>query len=190
MSAVLEQPQRYAVSAEEYLRMGAAGVFAPDARLELIEGEIVTMPPIGSPRAGTVNISNKLFIRLADDAAVVSIQHPLILGDRSVPEPDLVLLRPRTDSYTNSHPTVADVLLVVEVSDSSLKYDLGTKIPLYARLGVPESWIFDVQERVIRVFRDPSASGYRTSFTIEGETTVTSLLLPQVVVSPSTVFAS
>ncbi len=139
MSVVLEYPQRHAVSAEEYLRMGEAGVFAPDARLELTEGEIVEMAPIGSPHAGTVNILLRLFSRGASDLALVSVQNPLIVGDRSVPQPDLALLKPRADSYTRSHPTAADVLLVVEVADSTLSFDIGTKIPLYAGCGIAEA---------------------------------------------------
>ena len=188
MSAVLEYPQRHAVSAEEYLRMGEGGVFAPEARLELIEGEIVEMAPIGSPHAGMVNILNRLFSRVAGNVAVVAVQNPLIVGDRSVPQPDLVLLRPRADSYTRSHPTAADVLLVVEVADTTLPFDLGTKIPLYARCGIAETWVIDVQERVVRVFRDPSASGYRTSFTVSGDESVAVLALPAAVVSLAAAF--
>ncbi len=188
MSAVLEYPQRHAVSAEEYLRMGEAGVFAPDARLELIEGEIVEMAPIGSPHAGLVKVLNRLFSRAAGDLAIVSVQDPLIVGERSVPQPDLALLKPRTDSYTRSHPTAADVLLVVEVADSTLPFDLGTKIPMYARGGIAEVWVVDVQERAVRVFRDPSPSGYRTSFTVSGGESVTALALPALVVALPALF--
>ncbi len=190
MSAVLEYPQRHAVSAEEYLRMGEAGVFAPDARLELIEGEIVEMAPIGSPHAGLVKVLNRLFSRAGGDLAIVSVQDPLIVGERSVPQPDLALLKPRADSYSTSHPTAADVLLVVEVADSTLPFDLGTKIPMYARGGIAEVWVVDVQEqeRAVRVFRDPSASGYRTSFTVSGGESVTALALPAAVVALPALF--
>ena len=188
MSAVLEYPQRHAVSAEEYLRMGEARVFAPDVRLELIEGEIVEMAPIGSPHAGMVNILTRLFSRAAGDLAVVAVQNPLIVGDRSVPQPDLTLLKPRADSYSTSHPTTADVLLVVEVADTTLQYDLGTKIPLYARCGIAEAWVVDVQERAVRAFRDPSPTGYRTSFTVSGEGSVTALVLPAIVVGLPVLF--
>jgi len=188
MSAVLEYPQRHAVSAEEYLRMGEGGVFAPDARLELIEGEIVEMAPIGSPHAGMVNTLNWLLTRAAGELAVVAVQNPVIVGDRSVPQPDLALLKPRADRYARSHPTSADVLLVVEVADTTLPFDLGTKIPLYARGGIAEAWVVDVQERAVRVFRDPSASGYRTSFTVSGGGSVTALLLPAIVVALPALF--
>ena len=188
MSAVLEYPQRHAVSAQEYLRMGEAGVFEADARLELIEGEIVEMAPIGSPHAGAVNILNRLFARLAGDLAIVAVQNPLIVGDRSVPQPDLALLKPRADSYAGSHPSVADVLLVVEVADTTLRFDLDTKIPLYARCGMAEAWVVDLQARALRVFRDPGASGYRTSLTVPGGESVSALALPAVVVAVSALF--
>jgi len=190
MSAVLEHPQRHAVSSEEYLRMGEAGVFAPEARLELIEGEIIEMAPIGSPHAGMVNTLVWFFSRAVGDLAVISVQNPLIVGDRSVLQPDLALLKPRADRYSKSHPTAADALLVVEVAETTLSFDLGTKIPLYARSGVPEAWVVDLQERVLRVFRDPSASGYRTSFTAAGDGSVSVLLLPAIAVALPALFTT
>ena len=188
MSAVLEYPQRHAISAEEYLRMGEGGVFAPEARLELIEGEIVEMAPIGSPHAGMVNTLIWLFSRAAGDQAVVAAQNPLIVGERSVPQPDMVLLSPRADRYSRSHPTTADVLLLVEVADTTLPFDLGTKIPLYARCGIAEAWVIDLNERTVRVFRDPGANGYRTSFTVKGDESVTALALPAVVLPVAALF--
>ena len=180
MSAISEYPQRHSVSAEEYLRMAEAGVFAPDARLELIEGEIIEMAPIGSPHSGRVNILNKLFVQRAGDRAIVSVQHPVIASRRSVPQPDLALLAPRADSYCDSHPTGSEILLVVEVADSTILFDLGTKVPLYARCGVREVWIVDVNERVIHVYRDPEPSGYRKTFTASGNERVASVALPDV----------
>jgi len=166
--------------------MGEGGVFAPEARLELIEGEILEMAPIGSPHAGTVRILNRLLIRAAGDDAIVSVQSPLVVGERSVPEPDLALMKPRADSYTRSHPSAPDVLLVIEVVDTMLAFDLGTKIPLYARAGVVEAWVVDLQERVVRVFRDPSASGYRTSFAVTGAAKVSASALPRVEIAVAT----
>ncbi len=105
-----------------------------------------------------------------------------------MPQPDLALLKPRADSYTRSHPTAADVLLVVEVADSTLPFDIGTTIPLYAGCGIAEAWVVDVQERAVRVFRDPSPSGYRTSFTLSGGESVTALVLPAVVAALPALF--
>ncbi|MCS6922317.1 MAG: Uma2 family endonuclease, partial [Elioraea sp.] len=180
MSAAVESAQRHAITAEEYLRMGEAGVFGPEARLELIEGEIVEMAPIGSQRAGTVKLLNRLFSRLAGDHAILSVQDPVLANARSVPQPDLALLRPRADSYTRSHPTGPEVLLVVEVSDTTLAYDLGTKVPLYARAGIPEAWVVDLSAREVRVFRDPGPSGYRTVFTLARDGVLAAALLPAV----------
>ena len=180
---VLQYPQRHAVSVAEYLRMADSGVFAPEARLELIEGEIVEMAPIGSPHAGTVKILLRQFTRLAGDMAIVSVQDPVVVGDRSMPQPDVALLTPRADSYTRSHPTAAEVVLVVEVADTTLRFDLGTKIPLYARFGIAEAWVVDLQEQAVRVFRDPSENGYHTSFTATASESVSALALPGVVIA-------
>jgi Uma2 family endonuclease len=188
MSTVLETPQRHAVSTGEYLRMGEAGVFAPEARLELIEGEIVEMAPIGSPHAGMVNTLVWLFSRAAGDLAVVSVQNPLVAGERSVPQPDVALLKARADRYARSHPSASDVLLVVEVADTTRAFDLGTKVPLYARSGIVEAWVVDLQERALRVFRDPGPGGYRTSFTASGDESVSALALPAVVVALPAIF--
>lgn len=168
--------------------MGEAGVFAPEARLELIEGEIVEMAPIGSPHASTVRLLNRLFVHRAGDLAIVSVQSPLVVGERSVPQPDLALLRPRADNYFSSHPAATDVLLVVEISDTTLRFDLSTKIPLYARAGITEAWVVDLEKRAVRVFRDPDSSGYRTSFTASGGEKVGAGALPEVALAVSEFF--
>lgn len=188
MSAVLEYPQRHRVSAQEYLRMGEAGVFAPETRLELIEGEIVEKAAIGSPHASTVAVLGRILGQAAGDRALVWVQNPVVLSVRSVPQPDLALLRPRADNYYGAHPAVADVLLVIEVSDATLAFDLGTKVPLYARAGVPEVWVVDLNERAVRVHREPSTNGYRTSFTVTPGGNVASLALSDVRLAPSDLF--
>ena len=154
MKAIHDHPRRHAITVDEYLRMGAAHVFAQHARLELMEGEIVEMAPIGSPHAAIVSTLDTL-LRDAAPAAIVSVQNPLVLGERSAPQPDVVLLRSRPDRYYKSHPTAADALLVVEVADTTLRYDLEIKRPLYARAGVIELWIVDIDRRELHVFRGP-----------------------------------
>ena len=178
MSAIL-YPQKHPISAEEYLRMGEAGVFAPEARLELIEGEIVEMAPIGSPHAAAVTRLNELFVQRTAGRALVSPQNPVIVSDRSVPQPDLALLEPRADYYRQSHPKASDVYLVVEVADTTLAFDLGTKVPLYARCGITEAWVVDVNERMIHVFRDPGFAGYGTSFISRPGQSVTCIAVPE-----------
>lgn len=168
--------------------MGEAAVFAPETRLELIDGAIVEMAPIGSVHAGTVMMLNRLLGRMVGDGAIVSVQGPLVIGDRSVPQPDLALLKPRNDNYMRSHPGPADTLLVTEVADTTLAFDIGTKVPLYALAGIPEAWVIDLPDRAIRVFRDPSPTGYRNSSTASAGESVSASLLPAVALSVASLF--
>jgi Uma2 family endonuclease len=128
----------------EYHKMAEAGILSEDDRVELLEGEIVAMSPIGSRHAGLVNRLNRLFSQRAGDQVVVSVQNPVRLGGYSEPQPDLALLRPRADFYTSSHPGPEDVLLAVEVAETSAAVDREVKVPLYARFGVPEVWLVDL----------------------------------------------
>jgi Uma2 family endonuclease len=188
MSAIPEYPQRHSISAKEYLRMAEAGVFSTDMRLELMEGEIIEMAPIGSRHAAVVNALAAFFNRYSRDRAIVSVQNPLIVGERSAPQPDLALLKPSADRYFRAHPTAADALLVVEVSDTTLHYDLETKIPLYARAGIGEAWLVDLDRRTLQVFRDSHSSGYRTSFTASGDQEVSACALPDVRIAVAALF--
>ena len=188
MSATLEYPQKHPISAEEYLRMGSAGVFSPEARLELIEGEIVEMAPIDPPHAGCVMTLNRLLSRRAGDRALVSVQGPVIVSARSVPQPDLALLRPRPDDYRRSHPAVSDVLLAIEVADTTLAFDLGTKVPLYARCGIAEAWVVDVNDRAIHVFRNPGPAGYGTGLVARPGQRVACVALPEAAVEVGELF--
>jgi Uma2 family endonuclease len=154
----VRQPYRFTV--EDYHRMAEAGILGRDDRVELIEGQIVEMPPIGSPHGGTVNALLYLFSKAVRDEAIVGVQNPVRLSDISEPEPDLMLLRPRPDFYRDSHPTPADVLLLVEVADTSAAYDRSVKLPLYARVGVPEYWLVDLERGVLEVYRSPAGDGY------------------------------
>jgi Uma2 family endonuclease len=152
--------QRRLFTSAEYETMLAAGILAENDRVELIEGEILQMSPIGSPHAGCVKRSNGTFSRLLQGRAIVSVQDPVFLSDVSEPEPDIVLLRPRADFYAGSHPRPEDVLLVLEVAETSLEFDRGVKAPLYARSGIAELWIADLVGQAIEVHRRPSAHGY------------------------------
>ena len=144
----------------EYYRMAEVGILRPDERVELIEGEIILMPPIGPRHAGDVIRSIRLFSRLDDARFVIQIQNPLHLAEQSEPEPDVMLLRPRADDYTASHPTPADVLLVIEVADSSLDYDREVKAQIYGRAGVPETLVLNLPEDCIEGFDQPGPEGY------------------------------
>ncbi len=133
----------------EYERLGEAGVLNEDDRVELIEGEILTMSPIGSPHAACVNRLNAALTRILGQTAIVSVQNPIRLSEYSEPQPDIALLRPRADFYASGHPTPADVLLIMEVAESSLAYDRDLKIPAYAQAGIPEVWLWDLEDGVV-----------------------------------------
>jgi Uma2 family endonuclease len=145
---------------EEYHRMGEAGILQEDDRVELIDGEIVEMTPIGSRHAACVKRLVHLFAGALGDRAVVSVQDPIAIPPESETQPDVALLRPRADFYAGGHPQAADVWLVVEVADASLPVDRGVKLPLYARAGLREAWLVDLAGEVVEVFRRPGAGGY------------------------------
>jgi Uma2 family endonuclease len=163
MNFVHSYPRRHAITVEEYFRTGEAHVFPHDARLELVEGEIVEMTPISSAHARVVSTLDTLLREIAP-GATVRVRSPLVLGERSAPQPDVVLLRPCADWYYGSHPIAADALLVVEVSDMTLEYAFKVKRPLYARAGVIEWWIVHIARHEIHVFRDPSRTVDPPSF--------------------------
>jgi Uma2 family endonuclease len=154
------EPRRHRLSVEDYYRMGEVGILRADERIELIDGEIIDMPPIGSLHAGTVTQMAAILQRAAGDLAIVQVQNPVSLGEYSEPQPDLALLRPRPDFYKSAHPRSADVLLLVEVADATLDYDRRVKLPLYARHGIAEVWLIDLTSRQLTRFRDPWDAGY------------------------------
>jgi Uma2 family endonuclease len=160
-SAAAEMFPRYRFTTRDYHRMGDAGILHEDSRVELIEGEIVTMPPIGSEHVGTVLQLSGTLQSAVGARALVSVQNPLVLDDYSEPEPDIVLLKPRADFYKSALPRPEDVLLLVEVADTTLRYDREVKIPLYGRNGVPEVWLVDLQKQQVTIFSSPSAQGYQ-----------------------------
>ncbi len=174
----VELLRRHRFTVDEYYRMVPAGLLREDDRVELIDGEIIEMTPIGSPHAGTVTRLIRHFSGTVGDAALVSAQNPVRLSDLSEPEPDLMLLRPRSDAYTKSHPGPADVLLVVEVSDSSLAYDRDVKVPLYSRHELGEVWIVDLSAQVILVYRHPGPDGYADVSEVHLGSSVAPLALP------------
>ena len=144
----------------EYHLMGEAGILGEDDRVELIEGELVAMAPIGSDHSGTVNALTELLILAVGRRGVVSPQNPVRLDNYSEPQPDFTVLKPRADRYRRAHPVPGDVLLVIEVAKSSFAYDRDVKLPLYARHGIPEVWIVDIEADAIHVARGPGAEGY------------------------------
>jgi Uma2 family endonuclease len=153
-------PRRHRLTVHDYHRMGEVGLLRPDERVELIDGEIIDMPPIGSLHGAVVDLLAERFITALHGMALVRIQGAIRLGNDSEPQPDVALLRPRADRYASEQPRAADVLLVVEVSDTTLKFDVGAKARLYARHGVPELWVADLTKRRLQMFRAPRGGKY------------------------------
>lgn len=165
MSAVLSDipPTRFKLTVEQYHRMGELGILRPDDRVELIDGEIVRMAPIGSMHSGLVTRLTRLLVERVGRSGVVSPQNPVILSEVTEPQPDLTVLRWRADDYTADTPKAGDTLLVIEVSDSSLRFDRQVKLRFYAQAGVPEVWILDLRARRLLVHREPEGKGYRVA---------------------------
>ena len=151
---------RWKLDVHEYHRMGEAGILTDDDRVELIEGELVQMSPIVSGHSGTVNALTRLLVLAAGNRAMVSVQNPVRLDVHNEPQPDFALLRPRADDYRSELPAPADVLLLIEVADSSLRFDRLVKLPLYARHRIPEVWIVDLPAGAVEVCRGPTPEGY------------------------------
>jgi Uma2 family endonuclease len=166
---------------DEYDRMGEAGILGEDDRVELVDGQVVEMTPIGPLHAGTVNRINRVLSSRLGERAVVGVQNPVRLAAfDSEPQPDAMLLRPRDDFYTKSHPGPDDVILVIEVMDASAAYDRGVKLPLYARAGVPEVWLLDLERAAMEVHRRPGPDGYADARVLRGPESLSAELVPDV----------
>lgn len=156
---------RHRFSVDEYEQMIEHGILTENARVELIRGEIIEKMAIGNPHAASVKRLNRLFGTILAARALVSVQDPVRLFD-SEPEPDLALLLPRDDYYASSKPRPGDILLVIEVSDSSLEYDRDVKLPMYAEAGIQEFWIVNLIDDCLEVYRQPTAGGGYDDFQV------------------------
>jgi Uma2 family endonuclease len=145
---------------DDYYRMAETGILTPQDRVELIDGEIYEMSPIGDRHAMAVNRANMIFARGLGDKVVVAVQNAARLDMYSEPQPDVVLIRPRENFYGKQHPRPEDVLLFIEVSDTTLRFDQNIKLPVYARSRIRELWIVDLNNDVIRVHRKPKGKTY------------------------------
>jgi len=145
---------------KEYYRMAETGVLRPNARVELLDGRIIDMSPIGPFHGGLVNRLIRLFGKLSNGRWMMSAQNPLRLDDHSEPEPDFMLLKPSPDDYTSRHPEPEDVFLLIEVADASLDYDREEKLPAYGRAGIAEVWIINLRNQTVEVHREPHFTGY------------------------------
>ncbi|HVC33433.1 MAG TPA: Uma2 family endonuclease [Chloroflexota bacterium] len=163
---------------DEYYRLAEVGILREDERVELVDGEIIVMSPIGRLHAADVDRLGDLFVITFRDSAQVRVQNPLRLDEHSEPQPDVMLLRRKPDFYRSGHPRPEDVLLLVEVADSTLAYDREVKLPLYARFGIPEVWLLDVENDAIVAHRDPSPDGYRTRLIVRRGASLAPLAFP------------
>ncbi|HMO48649.1 MAG TPA: Uma2 family endonuclease [Rubrivivax sp.] len=171
MGAIDQLPpplKRHRLRADEYQQLGRTGIIGPELRVELLDGEIIEMAPIGTRHWAMVNRLDMLLKQAIGKRAIVSSQSSFRLDDYSEPEPDLALFKWRDDFYATALPTPADTLLLIEVSDSSLRYDREIKLPRYARRGVPEVWIVDLEAQLLRVHREPNGDDF-----LQGSATAT-----------------
>ena len=154
-------PARRRFTVAEYYTMADAGILSENDRVELLDGDLIAMPPIGNWHAFSVNSIVAVFpSTLLEDRAILSVQNPVRLDEYNEPQPDAMLLRWRDDFYRNGHPNPADVLLLIEVADSSVEFDRTVKLAAYARAGIPEVWTVARPERRIEAYTEPAGSGY------------------------------
>jgi Uma2 family endonuclease len=170
-------------TADDYQRMGQAGILRRADRVELIDGEMIAMTPTGPRHCASVDRATRAFVTKAGDSAIVRVQGPVRLDFYSEPEPDLVLLRPRADFYASGHPGPDDILLIVEVPDSSIDYDREIKSHLYARSGVHEYWLADLNEKVLVCYSSPEGGTYQNVRRYMRRQSLAPDLLPECVVS-------
>ncbi len=188
MAVQAERPRRL-FTVDEYHRMADAGIFGPEERVELIDGEIIQMSPIGPRHAGCVINLNRLLVTRLGDRAVVSPQNPVVIRPRSEPQPDMLVLRPRPISYSRAHPTPEDVLLAIEVADTTARFDRIVKARLYARARIAEYWLVDVGVERVDVFRSPGAEAYTDTSTVARGATVAPLAFADLVLAVDDLFA-
>ena len=155
--------QRRLFTADEYYRLADVGILRHDDRVELLDGDIVEMTPIGIRHAACVDRLLALVQPRVTGRAILRVQNPIRLSPHSEPQPDLSILKARADFYASAHPAPGDVLLVIELADSSLEFDRAVKVPLYARSGIPEVWLVELEEGRVESFAQPAPDGYRRS---------------------------
>ena len=158
---------RWQFTVADFARMTEAGIFAEDDRVELIDGEVRAMSPIGPRHAAIVKRLNALMSRQMADRAILSVQDPIQLTDYTEPQPDLAVLRVREDFYVQAHPVPSDVLVVVEVAETSLEYDREEKVPRYAQVRIPEVWLLDVERETVTQYTQPDGMGYGEEHTLQ-----------------------
>ncbi len=166
-------PTKHLTNLDEWRRLGEADIFPSGSRLELINGEILEMAPIGFNHSGHVIRLLNFFAPLVGNNALINAQNPLQLDDLSEPEPDFMLLKPNADFYSSRHPNANDVLLLIEVADSSLTFDQNQKLRLYALHGIPEYWLLNLNDLSLEVYRNPNGEVYAEKTTLRAGDVIT-----------------
>ncbi len=180
--------RRHSFTVDEYYAMAQIGVLKQTDRVELIHGEIIDMTPIGNEHSGIVDQLAQFLHEATRKQAIVRVQNPIRLNTASEPQPDLILLRPRSDFYRKGHPRPQDALLLIEVADSSLDFDRNIKIPLYAAAGIPEVWIVNLTGKSLEVFRNPANGQYIQTQTLKAPASIASLAFPDHALSLAELF--
>jgi Uma2 family endonuclease len=163
--------------------MVESGILYENDRVELIQGEIVEMSPIGTRHAACVKRLNRLFNRKLGDSVLIGVQDPVKLDDTSEPQPDVVLLQPREDCYESAPPQASDIFLLIEVADTTVQYDQEVKIPLYAEDNIVEVWLVDINGQCVEVYREPTSDGYQNVQKFERGQTLSILVFPEVTIT-------
>ena len=190
MDDAMIAPARHRLTVHEFDRMAEAGVFGPEERIELIDGDLIDMAPIGQEHAGNVDALAEALFRACAGRAIVRCQNPIRIDTTHELQPDFAVLRRRADFYaTGERPGAADVLLIVEVSDSSLRFDRTVKLPIYARSGIPELWIVNIPGRVLECHRSPIGDRYETVTQHHAQDTIALAAMPDIVVRLQLFFA-
>jgi Uma2 family endonuclease len=182
------QVRRHRLTVADYHRLGEARVLGEDDRVELLEGQLVDMAPIGPRHALAVDALTELLVMAAAGQAVVRVQNPIVLDDGSEPQPDFTLLRKPWHGYPDAHPRPPDVYLLIEVADSSLEFDLGAKLELYARAGIREFWVVDLTSNRVLVHRNPGDGSYGAISSIDMSGVLQVEALPGVTVAAAQIF--
>lgn len=183
-------PTRYKLTIEDYHKLGEVGILNEESRVELIEGELIEMPPIGGPHTWAVSKLNRLLIEALGRTADLTVQSPVLMPPFSEPQPDFVIVRRGTAARDNRVPNPEDVLWVIEVADTTLRFDRGTKLRLYAKAGIREYWIVSIKDEYIEIYSTPSGEGYDRKTVARKSERVTPLTLPAVSIDVSAVFAN
>lgn len=192
MATAVDTPvmlQRRLFTVAEYARMLTAGILSEDDRVELIDGEVRVMSPIGPLHAALVDRLTRTLVLLCATAAIVRVHSAIQLNDYTEPQPDLAVLQPRDDFYATAHPLAAEVLLVIEVADTSIDYDRDEKLPRYAMSGIPEAWLIDLNQQVVEQYTQPRNGKYRNKLTLERGDTLMAQSVSDLRLSVDSLFA-